>query len=310
MEKINKLLIGPIATKVLHNLHKIKQNKIIDFGALKRAKEYQEQLQKERASKNFSELDPLHALYADAQHCIADFIGEFSNLPESRLLNKRYEEAEDIYLPSGPPMSPLTQSYFFCWAAFDMCVGIQKETYVTIMLEIYKTLKADPNLIQVVKCMQESRMGLYVHQSYDGKFVYFRELYTNKKIKAHIGSRYNGIPGEIWLVRLFPDPFGFGDYSIAFTTPYVIIKAQPGMTKFDTTIFYGEDEWLDFIKRSLSKMKIKDPETAYYDFMKYGLSKHYWPEYISDGYVNHTGNLIWLTGFPDRPETLPHRRHR
>jgi len=138
------------------------------------------------------------------------------------LLNERYDEAEDIYLPSGPPMSPLTHSYFFCWAAFDMCVGIKKETYATIMLEFYKALKADPNLIQVIKCMQASRMGLYRHESYDGKFVYFHELYTNKTIKAHIGSRYNGIPGEIWLVRLLPDPFGYTDYSIAVTFRKVV----------------------------------------------------------------------------------------
>ena len=310
MEKINQCLTGPIAAKVLHNLDKIKRGKIIDFNAIKKAKEYQTQLQKEHASKDFSELNPLHALYADTQHCISDFIEQLSNLPESRLLNERYDEAEDIYLPSGPPMSPLTHSYFFCWAAFDMCVGIKKETYATIMLEFYKALKADPNLIQVIKCMQSSRMGLYRHESYDGKFVYFRELYTNKTIKAHIGSRYNGVPGEIWLVRLLPDPFGDADYSIAFTTPYVIIKAQPGMTRFNTTIFYAEEEWFDFIKRSLSKMKVKDLEAAYHDFMKYGLNKHYWPEYISDGYVNNTENLIWLTGFPDKPETLPHSRHR
>lgn len=307
MERVNiNECLGPIATKVIHNVDKIRGSKILDFSAIKKAKEYQTQLQKEKASKDFSELDPLHALYADAQHCISDFIEQFSNLPESRLLNEKHNEAEDIYMPAGPPMSPLTHSYFFCWAAFDMCVGIKKETYATIMLALYKKLKSDLNLIQVIQCMQESRMGLYRHESYDGKFVYFNELYTNKKIKAHIGSRYRGVPGEIWLVRLFPDPFGYGDYSVAFTTPYVIIKSEPGTTSFNTNMFYAEEEWLSFINRSLSKMKVKDPAIAYHNFMKYGLNKHYWPEYITDGYVNHTGSLIWLTGLPDKPETLPH----
>lgn len=27
---------------------------------------------------------------------------------------------------------------------------------------------------------------------------------------------------------------------------------------------------------------------------------------IFQAYVNHTPNVIWLPGFPDKPETLPH----
>jgi len=29
------------------------------------------------------------------------------------------EKAEDEYITSGPPISPLTGSYFFSWAVFD-----------------------------------------------------------------------------------------------------------------------------------------------------------------------------------------------
>lgn len=245
----------------------------------------------------------------ETQHKISEFIEQFSLLPQSHALNKKHTEAEDLYWPSAPPMSPLTRSYFFCWTAFDMNIGIKKESYTTIMIEMHKALKADPNFIQVVKCMQNSRMGLYRHQNYDGRFAYLRELYTNKIIKAHIGSRYNGVPGEIWLVRLLPDPFGYADYSIAFTTPYVIIKRHREISRFNSSLFYEEEEWLEFIKRNLPKMKIKDLEVAYEYFMKFGLSKHYWPEYIFQGYLNHTENMIWLTGLPDQPETLPHSNH-
>lgn len=33
------------------------------------------------------------------------------------------KNAEEHYLPSGPPMSPLTPSFFTCWAFFDACVA-------------------------------------------------------------------------------------------------------------------------------------------------------------------------------------------
>jgi hypothetical protein len=65
--------------------------------------------------------------------------------------------------------------------------------------------------------------------------------------------------------------------------------------------------WLDFMARTLPKMTIRDPAHAYHLFMKYGLSEHYWLEYIFLGFVDYTDHLIVMTGFPDRPETLPHR---
>lgn len=35
-------------------------------------------------------------------------------------------KAEDTYMPSGPPKSPLTGSYFFCWVVFDAAVGASR----------------------------------------------------------------------------------------------------------------------------------------------------------------------------------------
>jgi hypothetical protein len=111
---------------------------------------------------------------------------------------------------------------------------------------------------------------------------------------------------NIWLL---PDPIGgYFDYSTAFTTPYVIIDF-PLNKKTDgdfTKLFYTETQWIDFIERNLSSVNFKEKEQAYYHFMKYGLNKLYWPEYIFQAYVTHTSNVIWLTGFPDMPETLPH----
>ena len=44
--------------------------------------------------------------------------------------------AEDLYMPSAPPMSPLTKSYFTCWAFFDACAGPANETIGTTILEV------------------------------------------------------------------------------------------------------------------------------------------------------------------------------
>ena len=44
--------------------------------------------------------------------------------------------------------------------------------------------------------------------------------------------------------------------------------------------------------------------------MKYGLTKFYWLEYIFEAYVNHTPDLVLLTGFPDVKASLPHADSR
>ncbi len=65
-------------------------------------------------------LDPIHAAYAFVQHIVSHFSEDVSQLPEMRKFVKLVAKAEDEYLPSGPPMSPLTGSYFTCWAFFDL----------------------------------------------------------------------------------------------------------------------------------------------------------------------------------------------
>lgn len=299
---------GPIADSILRLMTSHLNSNVIDFNAWKTAKLHQEQLEK-RDQKDLSDLDPLHAIYIDAQHRLADFIEQISALPQLEKLNKFANNAEAMYdSPAGPPMTPLTRSFFYSWLALDMAVGLAKETFCSIMIECYQFLKVDSLLIQVLEHMQYSRMGLYIHEGDRDGYVYFRELYTNKLIKTHVCSGYSGFPGELWFTRLLSDPIsGHLDYSIHFTTPYVIIDQPRGKVWHSPEeIMPCEKTWIEFIERSLKKTKQKNKEKALYHFMKYGLSKYYWTEYIFQGYVNYRQDMIWLTGFPDQPESLPH----
>jgi hypothetical protein len=56
--------------------------------------------------------DPCHALYIFAQN-FASILGEhLSEMKETREFVKIVGNAEDEYQPAGPPISPLTTSYF------------------------------------------------------------------------------------------------------------------------------------------------------------------------------------------------------
>jgi hypothetical protein len=58
-------------------------------------------------------------------------------------------------------------------------------------------------------------------------------------------------------------------------------------------------DWIDFFKRqNVSKDNLDF-------FMKYGTESNFWNEYIFWGYSNYTGSAVFLSGIPDKTETLP-----
>src|SRR3954454_6322857 len=59
--------------------------------------------------------DPLHAAYVAAQNLTSFFAESVSSFPEFGPYCRIVAPAQDEYMPSGPPMSPLTMSYFTTW---------------------------------------------------------------------------------------------------------------------------------------------------------------------------------------------------
>lgn len=59
-------------------------------------------------------------------HWRLDSFELIEELPELEKHIRRIAAAEDEYMPSGPPMSPLTRSYFWHWALYDLSIGIQR----------------------------------------------------------------------------------------------------------------------------------------------------------------------------------------
>jgi hypothetical protein len=308
MEKLKRKSSGysPISRKVLSDIRKSINRKVIDISEFKNAKIDAEKLEKSVISeKALSELDPLHGVYAYAQNKISVLVEQIAELPALSKLTNAYADAMDIYMPSGPPMSPLTTSYFSCWGFFDLCVGIKKESFGTIIIDICRSLNVDQGLIKIFEYMQNSRMGFYIHEGISEGFVHLRELITQKQVKVIVPSGYMGNQGEIWFARIMPEPFAelnYG-YSVVFTTPYIISEMRN-----ERFVPSSEKNWELFFERNLGKTKIDNKNGAYEVFMKFGLNRHYWNEYIFEGYVNHQDDMILLAGFPDIPLSRPHSK--
>lgn len=129
-------------------------------------------------------LDPVHAVYVYAQNKMSVLSEQLGELPELSKLVNAIADAQEEYIPSYPPMSPLTTSYFTCWKFFDLTAGIKRESFGTVIIDACRELGVDESLVTIFELMQDSRMGFYVHEGKSGNYVLLRELVTGTKIKA------------------------------------------------------------------------------------------------------------------------------
>ncbi len=148
--------------------------------------------------------DPLHAVYVSAQNLVSVLSEFLSELPLFKGYYDKVAYAEDEYLPSGPPMSPLTGSYFTTWAFFDVQFGKDNETLGSCILDVSKELKLSSDMVEVIRLFQDSRMGIYSHCGRDDHNVVLKEIVSNEEFSCHVGSGYSGKKGELWFVRRVP----------------------------------------------------------------------------------------------------------
>ncbi len=197
-------------------------------------------------------------------------------------------------MPGGPPMSPLTGSYFTTWAFFDCRFGPDDETIGTCLLDVSDVLGLDHGMIEIIRRFQESRMGIYAHGGTvgDSKCI-LRELVTNDEFTCHPTSGYAGEEGQLWYVRLCPPLFDLTEYHVVVTTPYILTEST-------------EVDWTAYLNKSL--LAGGDVETHHdlYGLMKFGKSVNGWNEFVFQAFHHRQPDAIFLAGLPDVKGSLPH----
>jgi hypothetical protein len=93
-------------------------------------------------------MDPVHVAYAFVQNITSFFAEGASQLPEMKKFAQIVGKAEDDYLPSGPPMSPLTTSFFTTWAFFDLQFD-DADTLSSCLIESNDVLSMNPDQLDL-----------------------------------------------------------------------------------------------------------------------------------------------------------------
>lgn len=283
----------PIAEKLVAKMRSSARRKVISIRNVIRGRAMAEELQKTVVSQQkLAGFHPAHAAYVYTQNQVSVLSQQLTALKELTPFASIISKAEELYMPSAPPMSPLTTSYFTCWAFFDACAGAANETIGTTILEMGAAFGMHPELLRLIRLMQNSRMGFYIHRSREGSVSILEDLVTAAVYRAIVPSGYTGRKNENWYVRLLPPPTPGCAEHVVFTTPYIVIHPEFA-------------DWLAYFRRAL-------PVAASFDdyerHMKYGPSREYWNDYVFEAYVNHQADAIYLAGLPDVPESRPHSR--
>jgi hypothetical protein len=295
MANATKKARQPIADKVLKRLDRDAKAKVIDLSAVRASRKQVADLDATLVSdETLAQLPPCFALYSLVQNHLSVISEMLVMLPPLHRFYDHFEEAEDLYTPQGPPISPLTNSFYTNWAQYDVAFGLGRETLTTISIAVARKIGMHASFLELAQKLAESRCGVYEHQGADGDTIQLRELWTNKEVQALNATGYNGQPGEIWYTRLLPPNDMLPGVHVNFNTPYVMHANT------------HKAHWLASIERVLANAKGHNPEQDFYNYMKFGPEPFYWTEYVFEAYTNHTSDMIWLQGLPDQPETRPH----
>lgn len=238
--------------------------------------------------------DPLHAVYVQTQNLTSIFAESVSGFKELSEYTKIAGDAEDEYMPGGPPMSPLTTSYFTTWAFFDLRFGPDQETIGSCLLDLADVLGFGELQVESIRNYQESRMGIYEHSGRRNSRIRLTELVTGKEFVCQPTSGYQGNKGELWYVRLGSPVSSLedlADYHVTLTTPYVLMNAN-------------KNDWTAYLRKNLSATA--DTPEALNDFLKYGPTHRHWHEFVLLSYHHAQYDAIYLTGLPDVKGSLPH----
>jgi len=238
--------------------------------------------------------DPVHAVYVYIQQISSLFAEGVSQLPEMKEYAKLAKEAEEEYMPSEPPMSPLTTSYFTCWAFYDLQFGPDGDTIGQCQIDANDLICLNADQLDALKKLSQSRMGIYEHVGMEGPLVKLRELITGDGFLCHCASGYRGRHCELWYVRLLPPLVPhLASYHIVFTTPYILTQTSKA-------------DWVTYLRRVMLPFRADNDREAIHRLLKVGPEPNYWNEFVFKGYHHHQQDAIFLAGIPDRDDTLPH----
>lgn len=244
-------------------------------------------------------------------------------VPAFDRLARFHEEVEEVYMPGGPPMSPIYDSFSMQFVLGAVPQGAGSETPYSVLARLLLRDPARARLQRMAQSLADARFELYRVPSAKGHDARIEPVRGGDALSVRLTGPFLRT-GDFGLMRVLPFEDG---YYIA-DSPYLLQAS--------------EDDWREHLKRVVvqqgapkpasaaassapskaSKLSSKElarrrqkekakasrsePEEVIKRYLHLGLSDRYWFDYIMDAYAGERNGIVFLAGVPDRPELLPH----
>ena len=241
--------------------------------------------------------DPSAHAYMAAVNTTTDFATQALEILELTPFNNQIFDIEEEYMPSYPPMSPVTKAFWANWVSLDAHDSFTGVTMGGLFAQYLQHTGSFDYLQKAMKPLNDSFCSFYEVTEVNDQGVKLWDIAGRQEFQCWNGSGYPGCEGEVWYVRLLPPFSEEAKRSVTMGTPYVFRDGD-------------RRKWEQFFERQQRSLFVADQSLR--DYLKFGTSLGYWLEFVFQAFAGYTGNMILVTGVPDDPASLPHSdpRHK
>lgn len=264
----------------------------------------------DRASAISDPLKRQEQLYIATIRYVFTLTTELAASDYANELNRKSKSDIEEYMPAYPPISPVTDSFFFSAMYLSYRFGADHETAAEIIQQVLQLWNAESRCLDMLKRLRSSRSGIFETKEVSGSSILVRELVTNREFKLFPSTGYTGRPGELRFSRVVIPAEASGQTFFEVTTPYILVGCSA-------------EEWTNYLSGEMPATALRrdplcgreldssvlphsDPADRLSALFEDDCGEMSWNDYIMDGYLNYQKSAVFLTGIPNRPETLPH----
>jgi len=248
--------------------------------------------------------------------------GKLLGAPPFERLARLYDQLEEEYQPSGPPQSPVYNSYAMQHVLAEVPQGSARETPYSVLARL---TQADPRrpLHELAQTLADSHLDLYRVVGAAGSGAELVHVRSEAVVSVLVAGPFLR-DEDLVLARVLR----FGERAFIADAPYLLkASAQDWLAYLERVAGAHASSAADRAAQSRSlpagaKLSAKQlaqrrkqrqlaasesgTGQALVRHLKYGASERFWCEYILQAYAGERNDIVYLAGVPDRPETLPH----
>lgn len=235
--------------------------------------------------------------------------------PQLDRLSRLHDRIAQDFSPSGPPESPVYESFAVHYVLSDVPVGLARETPYSVLARLLQTDPARAAFVELARSLADSHQDLYRVLAVSGTHAELLRLRDGTELSVRTVGDFLQV-GDRLLARLS----SFEGAHYLPDAPYLLQAS--------------DEQWLEYLHRvaeraesvaaasaarperpaQLARLTPKQrarlrqrrravraaPDAAVLWQLKFGSFEHFWLEFIVDHYAGQRDGIAYLTGVPDR----------